>query len=274
MEKDKQVVLVTGASSGIGNACATYLGKKGYRVYGTSRDPRKYDKKADEFFELLRMDVSDEASVKEAVGALLSKEGRIDLVVNNAGTGIAGSVEETTDAEARKQFDTNFFGALNVIRAVLPQMRRQQSGKIINISSVAGKTGIPFQSMYAASKHAIEGLTESLRLEIRPFKVQACLIEPGDFETGFTAARTMIVAATEASPYRECCGRAMEVQVHDETHGHKPIAIAKLIAKLAAKKKLRVRYTIGPFIERFALVAKRFLSSNTFERIFKLYYKQ
>ena len=188
------VVLVTGASSGIGKACAELLFARGCRVYGTSRQaPRALvEARTSDLAPLLRMiplDVTSDDSVDAAVGVVLACEGRLDAVVNNAGFGVAGAAELTTIEEAREQFETNFFGTVRVCRAVLPVMRQQGSGRILNISSIAGRIGIPFQAFYSASKFAIEGFSEALRMEVAPFGVKVVLIEPGDFRTGFTAAR-------------------------------------------------------------------------------------
>ncbi len=179
-----RVVLVTGASSGIGRACAEFLAGRGYRVYGGSRRLV-----AGSVVESISMDVGDDASVHAAVSTILAREGRIDILVNNAGIAIAGAVEDTSVEEARDQFDVNFFGVLRVCRAVLPAMREQGAGYIVNIGSIGGLIAIPFQGFYSASKFALEGLSESLRLEVRQFGVHVVLIEPGDHRTGLTDNR-------------------------------------------------------------------------------------
>jgi NAD(P)-dependent dehydrogenase (short-subunit alcohol dehydrogenase family) len=265
------VVLVTGASSGIGNACALHFVDKGMKVYGTSRDPERYA--GPRSFTMLKMDTTDQASVDAAFSALIAKEGRLDCLLNNAGSGIAGSVEDTSIGEARDQMEVNFFGNLRVTKAALPVMRAQGFGRIVSISSMAGRAGIPFQAFYAASKFAIEGLTESLRQEMRAFGVTVCVIEPGDFRTGFTASRRMVAAAGDSSPYRDGCGKALGVMIHDETVGSKPVEAARLAYRLFQKKNPRVRYTVGPAFERFAMGLKRVLPSKLYEWIFMKYYK-
>jgi len=182
---NSRVVLVTGASSGIGRACAAHLASRGYRVFGAQRSAP--DSAGP--IEMLRMDVNDDASVHAATSYILKTAGRIDALVNNAGYALMGSVEDTSIEEARAQMETNFFGALRVIRAVLPAMRQQGSGYIINISSLAGVLGLPFSGLYSASKFALEGMTESLRLEVRGFGIKTVLIEPGDFSTQLPAKR-------------------------------------------------------------------------------------
>jgi NAD(P)-dependent dehydrogenase (short-subunit alcohol dehydrogenase family) len=164
-----KVALVTGASSGIGRAIVQLLAGQGMRVFGTSRSPDA---------ELIRLDVTDDASVTQAVQSVLQGTDHLDVLVNNAGYALVGALEETSIAEAQAQFDTNLFGVLRMIRAVLPAMRRQGSGRIVNISSVAGIVPLPFQGIYAASKHALEGYTETLDHEVRQFGIRAALIEP------------------------------------------------------------------------------------------------
>ncbi|HON88191.1 MAG TPA: SDR family NAD(P)-dependent oxidoreductase, partial [Spirochaetales bacterium] len=163
-------VLITGASSGIGNMTAVYFAKKGHTVFGTSRNPEKIDKKADELFSYIRMDVTDDASVNETIQTLLQKIEKIDIVICNAGMGISGPIETTPIEYIEKQINTNFWGTLRVLRSVLPGMR-EKGGKIFIIGSMAGRAGIPFQGYYAASKFALEGLVESLRYELMGFPV-------------------------------------------------------------------------------------------------------
>lgn len=270
MANRNTIVLVTGASSGIGNACATHLAKRGYRVYGTCRNPSSYVKKADEFFEMIGMNATDDQSVAKAIALILAAEGRIDAVVCNAGMGISGSVEDS-DLEAIKlQMDTNFLGVVRVVKALLPSFRQAGSGRFIVMSSMAGVVGMPFQAFYSASKYALEGFVESLRYEIRSFGIGACLIEPGDFRTGFTAARKP--SLPEGSPYAGLYASAMGVQVRDETAGHDPMEVAKLVQTLIEARRLRARYTAGPMFERFAVILKRVLPAGAFELFYRMYY--
>ena len=182
---DNKVVLITGASSGMGRATAELLSGHGYRVFGTSRDPASVPPLAD--VEMLALDVRDEASVEACVAAVLGKAGRIDVLVNNAGYGLVGAVEETSPGEAQALFDTNLFGVLRMVRAVLPIMRHQGSGIIINTSSILGFLPGPFFGPYAASKHALEALSESLDHEVRGFGIRVALIEPDITNTQFGA---------------------------------------------------------------------------------------
>lgn len=172
MGRNRKVVLVTGASSGIGRSCAKYLSKRGYTVFGTSRHfpPANLLETNGEFY-TLRMDVTSEESVNEAVQAILSRT-EIDVLINNAGCALAGAIEDTSSEEALKELNTNFLGAHRVTRAVLPSMRKRNSGYIVNISSLAGSIPLPFQAFYSVSKFALEALTEALRMEVKPFNLR------------------------------------------------------------------------------------------------------
>lgn len=200
-----RVALVTGASSGFGLFIANDLHAAGYRVYGASR---RAVGGPDGGFQAIAMDVDDDASVAAGVGAIVAREGRLDVLVSNAGIGIAGSLEDTTTQEAKAQFETNFFGNHRVCRAALPHLRAQESSHIVVIGSLAGLFGIPFQGMYSASKFALEGYCESLRIELRHTGVRVAIVEPGDFATGFTAAGAPSPRGAKARPItRRSSGR-------------------------------------------------------------------
>ncbi len=252
--KTKPVVLITGASSGIGKVCAEHLHARGYRVYGTSRRAAmELQQPSSDSFQLIAMDVTSEDSVAaRAMQLILSREGRLDVVFNNAGDGIAGSVEDTSVEEARQQLDTNFFGMLRVCRAALPIMRRQGAGLIVNVSSLGGLVGLPFQGLYSASKFAVEGMTEVLRMEVRPFGVRVALIEPGDFRTGFTAQRRKVLAAQRNGTYSERFSKALATMERDESGGADPLAVAQLLERLINTKSPRPRYKVGGFVQKLA----------------------
>ncbi len=272
MEKENQrVVLVTGSSSGIGLACASHLAERGFRVYGTSRraaagsmGPGKVT--------MLTADVTGDRSVEQAVATVLDREGRLDIVVNNAGMGIAGPVENTSIEQARGQFEVNFFGALRVCRAALPAMRKQRSGYIINIGSIGGILAIPYQSMYSASKFALEGLSEALRMEVRPFGIRVVIIEPGDHKTALTENRrfTEISGATEA--YGPSFEAALAKTAHDEQSGPAPEQVARLLYRIVNQRHPRLRYTIGPAPQRAAVWLKRLLPYSILEYTMRTYY--
>ncbi len=270
-------MLVTGASSGIGKACAEYLFARRCRVYGTSRrtprvEVRPTPPEAVPLFQTIPLDVTSDTSVDHAVNLVLESEGRIDAVVNNAGFGLAGAVESTSIAEAREQFETNFFGTMRVCRAVLPAMRRQGRGHILNVSSIAGQIGIPFQAIYSATKFAVEGFTEALRLEAAPFGIRVVLIEPGDFRTGFTANRRRAEGADDPA-YAERQASALHIMEHDEMQGATPEAVGRLVHRVIMMRFPAARYAVGPVTETIALALKRFAPSRLFEWGLAKYYR-
>ncbi|MFO7840561.1 MAG: SDR family oxidoreductase, partial [Fidelibacterota bacterium] len=219
-QPEKQVVLITGASSGIGKCTAEHLSRKGYKVYGTSRRPGSYPEP--EHFFLMKADVRDELSVKMAVEEIIEKEQRIDILINNAGYGVGGAIENMDPEMVKAQFDTNFFGAFSVLHHVLPHMMKRGSGLIINMSSIGGLIGLPYQGVYSASKFALEGLTESLYKELLSSGIHVVLIEPGDFRTGFTASRELIVSKEGTDRFEE----SRKVIEKDEQSGRPPEKIA------------------------------------------------
>lgn len=268
-----KVVLITGASSGIGKACAEYLVQRGYRVFGTSRRaPFPPEAARPGSPEMIRMDVDQDDSVRQAVGFILQETGRLDVVVNNAGFGIAGSVEDTSIEEAREQFETNFFGVLRVCKAVLPAMRERRSGYIVNVSSLGGIIALPYQGLYSAAKFAVEGLTEALRMEMRPFGVHVVLIEPGDFCTGFTAHRRMALASQENRAYAERCDRIIKNQEDSEQAGASPEKIARRLERIINHPSPRLRYRVGSVVEIVAVMLKRILPGRLFEWLFTIFY--
>jgi NAD(P)-dependent dehydrogenase (short-subunit alcohol dehydrogenase family) len=267
MDKEKRVVLVTGASSGIGLACATHLAGRGYRVYGTSR--RAGSGQAGPVA-MLVADVTDDHSVEQAVAAVFEREGRLDIVVNNAGMGIAGPVENTSIEEAKRQLEVNFFGAFRVCRAVLPALRSQRRGYIVNIGSIGGLVAIPYQAMYSASKFALEGLSESLRMEVRPFGVKVVIIEPGDHKTAITENRTEMSGGTDA--YSQSFQAALARTAHDEQSGPGPEQVARLLYRIVNTRNPRLRYTIGPATQRAAVWLKRFLPYSITEYSIRRYF--
>ena len=260
---NNKVVLITGASSGIGRACAIFLSRQGYRVYGTSRRAQPDGLP----FTPLQMDVTGDASVQQAVQTILEQRGRIDVVVNNAGIGYGGAVEDTSIEEAQATLETNFFGALRVCRAVLPSMRAQAGGIIINVSSIGGLMGLPYQGLYSASKYALEGMSEALRMEVKRFGVHVVLLEPGDIHTEFTANRRRTRSAEADSVYHAAYVRALAKIESDERSGVKPELVARTVARIIATPVPRMRYIVGPFYEKLAVMVKRLVPDALFERI-------
>ena len=269
-EVDRRVVLVTGASSGIGRSCAEYLAGRGLRVFGASRSVPEGSGAGS--VTSLAMDVRDEGSVARAVAILLERAGRIDAVVNNAGFGLAGALEETSAEEVGEQMDVNVLGVLRVTRAVLPTMRRQGSGHVINIGSIGGLLAVPFQGMYSASKFALEGMMECLRMEVRPFGIRVVLIEPGDHRTSFTENRRLAEASSGNTVYRTRMERAIGRMSADEQGGPDPERIARLVGRVIGTANPRLRYTIGPGSQRAAVMLKRLMPYAVVERILRSYY--
>lgn len=269
--------MVTGASSGIGRATAELLMAKGHRVYGTSRKASFTDKHdavdaaSGGFLEMIPLDVTSDASCEEAIQWILQKEGCIDALVSNAGNGIAGSIEDTSVSEAKWQFETNFFGSYRMIAALLPVMRKQGSGRIVVVSSVAGAISIPFQSLYSASKFALEGLVEALRLEVAPFGIKACLVLPGDTKTGFTSCRVTTEKSKAEGPYKESFTRSLSRMEKDEQNGAEPVAVARVIYSLLMRKNPPIRKTVG-FGYKTILFLKKLLPAWLVERFVKMLY--
>lgn len=268
------VVLITGASSGIGKSLAEFFMKEGCRVYGTSRkhqpvNEEKYitDKEGiNGFIKMIQLDVCSEQSVKEAVDYVLKEEGTIDILVNNAGFGIAGSVEDTSIEESQKQFDTNFFGVMRMCRSVLPLMRAKKKGLIINIGSVAGLISIPYQSMYCASKFALEALTEVLRIEVKDFGIKVVLVEPGDTRTGFTHSRQFTSQSVERSVYWTRFTKAIKTMINDERNGPGPEVVVSAVAGIIKRKNPPIRVIVG-FSYKLIVLMKRILPSRLVEYV-------
>ena len=274
-----KTVLVVGASSGIGRTCALYLARYGHRVFGTTRRPPsdveatlRQELASSDRLEIVTMDVDETASVSAGVREVEERAGRIDAVVNCAGFGIGGSIEDTDDDEAKAIFETNLFGTLRVCRAVLPIMRRQGSGTIINISSIGGRIALPFQGLYSATKFAVEGLSESLRMEVHRFGIRVVLVEPGDFATGFTDSRRPVRGASETETYADTYRSALAVVEKDERGGASPEAVGRLVGRILSARSPRVRYTVGPVFQQVAVRLKSILPSKLFSWGLRKYY--
>ena len=263
-----KVVLITGASSGYGKATAERLAAKGYIVYGTSRSEVK-----DMKIRFVQMDVRDRVSVRDGVERIVQESGRIDVLVNNAGMGIGGSLELATEEEIRLQMDTNFMGCVNVCRAVLPTMRRQGAGQIINLSSIGGVMGLPYQGFYSASKFAIEGFSEALAAEVRGFGIRVSLVEPGDFATNFTARRRNSEATAKSQAYGASFARSLSLIEKEENGGLKPEYLAERIEKIIRSRRPRLRYVVANLEQRLSVLLKHLLPGNWFVGILRNYYK-
>ena len=245
----KRVCVLTGGSGGIGKATARLLVQNGFTVYELSRTGAEADG-----IRHITADVTEPEQVKAAVAQVIAEEGQLDLLVNNAGFGISGAIEFTDPKDAFAQLNVNFFGTLHCIQAVLPIMRAQKSGHIVNISSVAAPIAIPFQAFYSATKAATNSLTLALRNEVKPFGVKACAILPGDVKTGFTAARKKSCAGADV--YGEAVDRAVAVMERDEENGMPPELVAKAVLRAANAKHPKAYYTVGLQYQVFVLLAK------------------
>lgn len=256
-----QTILITGASSGIGLEIAEYLSKKNYTVIGTSR--KKIKPKT---FPIYKLDICDDISVQNCISEVISEYGRIDVLINNAGIGLAGAIEDTTVEEAKMQFETNFFGTFRLIKEVLPIMRSQNKGLIINMSSIAGLIGIPYQGFYSASKFALEGLTESLRLEVLNYDISITNINPGDYNTSFTNNKKEI-SNISSTVHKTQYQKTKEKITNDELNGGNPIEIAYLVEKIIQiKGKPEVRYLSCDASVKFGVRLKYIIKSKSFEK--------
>ncbi|MGY0408232.1 MAG: SDR family oxidoreductase [Polaribacter sp.] len=264
-----KVVLVTGASSGIGKSIATFLSDKGYIVYGTSRSPKK---EANFNFKMIVLDVLKVETIKSAVAFILEKQGKLDVLVNNAGMGITGPIEDTPTEEMRKVFNTNFFGAIDVMKAVLPQMRKQKSGTIINVTSIAGYMGLPFRGLYSATKGALELTTEAIRMEVKNFGITIVNVAPGDFSTNIAAGR-YYTPVFENSVYKENYKVNLNLMDRHINLGTKPIEMAKKVFKIINLKNPKIHYKVGGFMEKLSIILKRILPDKMYEKLVMNHYK-
>lgn len=260
-----RVVLVTGASSGIGRLTADLLHARGWTVWGASRGIEKLDPKP--AFNCVTLDVADEANVTEVMQRL----GPLDAVVNCAGWVLTGAVEETSTAEARRQFETNYFGVVTVCRLAAAQMRARGRGAIVNVASIAGHIPMAFQAHYSASKAALISLTRALRLELQPFGVQVVSVEPGDFATGITAARQLSVPP-ERSAY-PAFARTLAVINRDETGAAPADEVAECIANVLELRRTPANIQVGPLVQRLAAFLRAVLPARLFDRVLTRLYE-
>ncbi len=244
-----KIAIVTGGTSGIGKATAEALLKNGFTVYELSRRENGANG-----MNHLSVDITDENAVNSAVSYIYKKEKQIDLLINNAGFGISGAVEFTSTEAAKKLFDVNFFGMVNISRAVIPIMRNQGGGRIINISSVAAPIAIPFQAFYSATKAAVNKYTLALANELKPYGVSVCAVQPGDIKTGFTHAREKVIEGDDI--YGGRISRSVAQMEKDEQNGMEPEAIGNFIAKIALKKKVKPIFTAGFSYKLVCLLSK------------------
>ncbi len=266
-------VLITGCSSGFGKLAALHFARKGDTVYASMRNTEKgaelEQARDDENLkiELLQLDVTDEASVKKAVAHVIDAAGQIDVLVNNAGIGAHGPIEETEDDEAKEIFETNFFGALRVIRAALPHMREKKGGTIVNVSSLAGRVGPPFEGIYSASKHALEAVSEALNYEAHPFGIRVVLVEPGGFETNIGSSRRIPRGYGEGSPYLALDQRFEQAltKLPGGDEESDPQTVAEAIYNAVHDEVPKLRYLVGKDAEMIGALRKQ-MDDEQFEQ--------
>lgn len=264
-----KVVLITGGSSGIGKSIGEFLTKKGFIVYGTSRNSEKYK---DGKFPILTLDVKINDTITKTVKHIINKEGQLDVLINNAGAGITGPIEEISEAEIKANFDTNFFGPINVIKAALPQMRKQNSGLIINITSIAGYMGLPYRGIYSASKGALGLLTEAFRMELKDFNIKMTNVAPGDFATNIAVGRYHAPLLNN-SPYKKSYGETLSLMDSHVDNGSDPKIMAQAIFKIINTNNPKVSYKVGEFLQKFSIILKRILPSKVYEKMLMNHYK-
>lgn len=264
-----KVVLITGGSSGIGKTVGNYLQTKGYKVYGSSRNPENV---TDSSFPLIAIDVRNSQTIQQAVQEIIDKEGKIDVLINNAGVGITGPVEEIPLDEIQNNFHTNVFGPIEMMKAVLPFMRNQKSGLIINVTSIAGYMGLPFRGIYSASKGALELITESIRMEVKPFNIKVTNVAPGDFATDI-AARRFHAPVLEDSAYKEVYSQQLATIDTHVNDGGDPVEMAKAIDAIIQTKNPKVHYKVGAFMQKFSIFLKKILPDTVYEKILMNHYK-
>jgi short-subunit dehydrogenase len=264
-----KVVLITGGSSGIGKSVGEFLQAKGFKVYGTSRNPDNYPNSK---FPIVALDVTKPDTISKCVFDVLAQESKIDVLLNNAGAGITGPIEEIPEAEIKRNFETNFFGPINVIKAVLPSMRKQNSGLIINVTSIAGYMGLPYRGVYSASKGALELITEAFRMELKAFNINMTNVAPGDFATNIAAGRYH-APALENSPYKETYGKTLSMMDEHVDSGSDPKQMAEAIYKIIESKNPKIHYKVGAFLQKFSIVLKRILPDAVYEKMLMNHYK-
>jgi short-subunit dehydrogenase len=261
-----RVVLITGASSGFGKLTSASLAKQSFRVFGTSR---KASVESQDGVEMMRLDITSDQSVKECVSSVLQKADRIDVLVNNAGQALTGGLEETSLDEAKTHFDSNFFGAVRMVNAVLPDMRKRRSGQILNVASLAGTFPVPFEGYYGAAKAALITYTEVLREEVKSLGIKVSVIEPGFFRTNLSTAR--ITAANSIPDYDEMRKRAHAGLGKSFGEGADPAEVAKTIVKIIESPSPALHYFVGK--EKSALLLKRILPTSVMESLIRKHWR-
>jgi len=264
----RKVILITGISSGFGKETAALLAKKGHIVYGTIRKSAE----TEPLVKTLQMDLMNLDSIAKAVQTVVQHEGRIDVLINNAGMHTGGPIETLPMEYVKMQMDTNFMGLVHLTREVLPVMREQGSGTIINFGSIGGLMGLPFQGFYSAGKFAVEGFSEALRMEVKQFNIHVVVINPGDFTTSNSANRRGFLADSEEDPYKKQFDKTLSIIENDEAKGWAPEILAKKIVNIVDCKKPKQRYVIASLEQKLAVVLKFILPGRIFSKILEGHY--
>jgi len=263
---EKKVIVITGGTSGIGRAIALQLSGEGHTVYATTR--AVHPTPTLEGFTLITLDLNSDASIHAAMQQVISVEGRIDVLINNAGSGMAGAVEDATTEETFRLFQTNVFGLLTCCRAVIPQMRAQGSGKIINISSLAANFGLPFRGIYSASKSAIERFSETMRMELAQWNIYVSIVQPGDFHTNINANRQVAARGfTGASPFHKVFTEQYKRISDDVLKAKNPVLVARVVSKIVAAPKPKINYPVATLVQKLSIVLNRILPRAWFQRM-------
>jgi len=263
---NRTVVLVTGGSSGIGLSICKHLAEKGYRVFGTGRSAENGE--TPHGFDMVKMEITDRDSIRAAIAYVMEKAGTIDVLVNNAGTGMVGAVEDATTEEIIDIFRMITFAHLDVCRAVIPIMREKKSGKIINISSIAGEFGLPFRGVYSAAKSALDRFSETMRMELSPWNIYVSTIQPGDFKTNINLNRqTAAKGHTVESPYHKIFKETLQHISDEVAHAKDPIIVARIVDRIIKSKHPKMRYPAATFVQRLSISLNRILPTEMFQRM-------
>lgn len=264
-----KIVLITGASSGIGKSIALFLNEKGFKVYGTCRNPKKYNISK---FSLLKCDINSISEIEDVINFIIKKESRIDVLINNAGIGITGPIEETTDEDIKSAFQTNVFGPIDIIKRCIPSMRKNNNGLIINITSVLGYFGIPYRGIYCSTKSSLEIIGEVLSMELKKFNIRVVNVAPGDFKTDI-ASRRIDTKLNKMSFYNTDYKESIQSANKHVNEADDPEIIAILIYKIIISKSPKIHYKVGTFIQKFSIILKMLLPDKLFEKILLKYSK-
>lgn len=259
----KMTILITGTSAGIGFTLAEYLGKKGHTVFGLSRKMV-----VSPYFKTIPTDITDNTQVQNAITEVLKTEKRIDVLINNAGMGMVGSVEDSTQEEILKLFNLNLVGSVQMMTAVLPKMREQKMGKIINVSSIGSEMGLPFRGFYSASKSALDKVTEAIRYEVSPWNIQVCALHLGDIKTNIAENR---VKTNVSEPYENTFNKVYRLMNSHVDKGTEPLEVAEYIEKLLDRKSWKAHFYFGKLGQRIGVPLKWLLPQNFYENLMRKY---